>query len=470
MSTEHPSSPCALGPHTHHAPPSSPRGVSGDPSIVPWGAHRVTASGSPALGRTAGASLTSSTALSLPPPGHRVLQSLGSTQGPLGRTRQPLGTQDIGPEEPELAGPPLPQNSWGGCWGPAALQGRVMGVQGFGPAHPRVNHPITSALFHMAPAQSPASHRPPRAEAPAGCRKAQRGQSHYRRWPCTTISTPRRKHMWLHISRTRAGPIACRDVCPSPTLPRHPVSWGWSRAGHGHHATGQAGVSPLTIPAPAGPRVPAPGHRSPAPSTVLLQPGGGRGGRLVKMNQQVAQLLDLQELLAWLRASWGRVKLQGWETAGKFLPGRVTVSLPGDVEAEPEEWEGKGPRASPGPVARWRGGGARGTQSPRNLPYLACPLQPPSLWPPGLGLGETPAPQPAHSPLSHTGLEGTPRADQGCSKTRIGQEGWQEGSPHRQVTGRTESRGHHCHSPSGAMVIPPPSSHFPPPCSSPGTS
>lgn len=354
MSTEHPSSPCALGPHTHHAPhPSSPRGVSGDPSIVPWGAHRVTASGSPALGRTAGAGLTSSAALSLPPPGHRVLQSLGSTQGPLGRTQQPLGTQDIGPEEPELAGPPLPQNSWSGCWGPAALQGGVMRVQGFGPAHPGVNHPITSALFHMAPAQSPASHRPPRAKAPAGCRKAQRGQSHYRRWPCTTISTPRRKHMWLHISRTRAGPIACRDVCPSPTLPRHPVSWGWSRAGHGHHATGQAGVSPLTIPAPAGPRVPAPGHRSPAPSTVLLQPGGGRGGRLVKMNQQVAQLLDLQELLAWLRASWGRVKLQGWETAGKFLPGRVTVSLPGDVEAEPEEWEGKGPRAS-GQMEGWR--------------------------------------------------------------------------------------------------------------------
>lgn len=100
------------------------------------------------------------------------------------------------------------------------------------------------------------------------------------------------------------------------------------------------------------------------------------------MNQHIAQLLDLQELLAWLRASWGRVKLQGWETAGKFLPGRVTVSLPGDVEAEPEEQGAgrEGAQGQPGgPVARWSCGRARGTQNPRNRPCLACPLQPPSL-------------------------------------------------------------------------------------------
>lgn len=62
---------------------------------------------------------------------------------------------------------------------------------------------------------------------------------------------------------------------PQPDTPQaSPDSWGWSRAGHGHCTMGQGGVCPLTIPAPARPHVPAPGHRSPAPSTMLLQLGG----------------------------------------------------------------------------------------------------------------------------------------------------------------------------------------------------
>lgn len=138
----------------------------------------------------------------------------------------------------------------------AALLGAEIVVQGFGPAHPGVNHPTVSALFRTGEGKGsgreqqrnspcpgavlglPQTHG---AKALAGCGKGQRGQSHYRRWLCTNISL-QRKHVWPDTSCTtdcrataqdwtQAWPIAARAACPSPTPPGTPVSAGLEQSG-----------------------------------------------------------------------------------------------------------------------------------------------------------------------------------------------------------------------------------------------
>ncbi|XP_057278715.1 collagen alpha-1(I) chain-like [Pezoporus wallicus] len=214
------------------------------------------------------------------------------------------------------------------------------------------------------PRQGPCSSRRPG----AGCGKGQRGRSRYRQHK--NVPWPQRKRVWPAASCSGAGHShgAATTACPAPT----PAP----RAGHGHRSKllplGKPKSNQIPPNHPGAKQTPghSPEHHSPAPSTAATRGGGGGGGLAKKREQQGVQLLDLRSR-RWPLASWGRVKLQGGETARKFLPGRVTVSLPGEVEAEPElrsHGPGEAEEGAPEParslVARWSHGRAKGMGHP----------------------------------------------------------------------------------------------------------
>lgn len=175
---------------------------------------------------------------------------------------------------------------------------------------------------------------------------------------------------------------------------QHPHVPGCSRTGHWHHAelptVGQARVFPSDHPSTCQTLHPSPGQTQ---GTAHLLPPPHCSGSWQRSSSRLPSSLTSASRWPWLMASCGRVKLQGGERAGKFLPGRVTVSLPGEVEAEPQSTaggkEGRGLQgwwpdgAMVGPRAKAQGAPQRRDLSAwpschhaHSDPSRTCPLHP----------------------------------------------------------------------------------------------
>lgn len=245
-----------------------------------------------------------------------------------------------------------------------------MGVQEFGPAHPGVNHPIVSALFctgtgkgsswDQQDSPSPSAvlgllrlrqdvgrdsearvvTRGGCAQTPPRCRGSTYGRTH----PAPGTSMPWHRTGQRH-SPSQPGPPAPARPPEAPPCPRPGTEW-------------DTGMTPSSLPQgklefslPTAPVLldPVSQPRNTAQSTPHLLPPPHcsssqqeeeeeeeeTGGCQKRGSSRLPGSLTSTSCWWWLVASWERVKPQGEETAEKFLPGRVMVSLPGKMEAEP---------------------------------------------------------------------------------------------------------------------------------------